>query len=397
MRVLIADLFSLSHIESLKAQGFEILYNDKLNGESLQAALSNFDPHVLVVRSTKVQSNHFLVAKSLEAVIRAGSGYDTIDKSFANSRGVFVANCPGKNAVAVAELTFGLILAIDRRLISNDIDLKQKKWNKGEFSSCKGLKGRTLGIIGYGNIGHEMATRALAFDMNVLVFSRTKPNPQDSRVKVAESLDELLATSDIVTLHLPPTSATKEMVNVDFLKKMKKDAVLINTSRGSLVVEKHLINHLNENPEFYCGTDVFLNEPAEKKGGFTNELGLHPQVIGTHHIGASTKQAEDAIGQEAYRMLIEYQKTGVMPNCVNMGSGLKTNVLTMKYTNTTGFHDELNSLFLKLKIKSLESKTEVFEGGNTGLCVMKMEDTGLKKEVDDGLKAIKDLVNYKWD
>ena len=96
-------------------------------------------------------------------------------------------------------------------------------------------------------------------------------------------------------------------------------------------------------------------------------------------------------------MLIEYQKTGVMPNCVNMGSGLKTNVLTMKYTNTTGFHDELNSLFLKLKIKSLESKTEVFEGGNTGLCVMKMEDTGLKKEVDDGLKAIKDLVNYKWD
>ena len=397
MRLLIADLFSSSHIDSLKAQGFEVLYNDKLNGESLQEALSTFDPHILVVRSTKVQANHFTAAKSLEAVIRAGSGYDTIDKSCANSRGVFVANCPGKNAVAVAELTLGLILSIDRKIPSNDLDLKQKKWNKGEYSNSRGIKGRTLGIIGYGNIGHEVATRALSFDMEVIVFSRTKPNPADPRIRVAASMDEILSVSDIVSIHLPQTSVTKELVNEGFLKRMKKDAVLINTSRGSLVVEKHLLAHLTENPGFFVGTDVFMDEPADKKGAFASELAMHPQVVGTHHIGASTKQAEDAIGQEAYRMIVEYQRTGVMPNCVNMGSGLKTGVITLKFNNKVGFQEELWAVLSKLKIRSLESKTEVFEGGNIGLCVMKVEENGARKEAEEGLKGIKDIVSFKWE
>lgn len=398
MRVLIADIFSTSHIENLESHSnFEIQYNDKLNGESLESSIRSFDPHVLVVRSTKVQNNHFKAGKSLEAVIRAGTGYENIDKVSATAKGVFVANCPGKNAIAVAELAFGLILAIDRRLVSNDMELKQKKWNKGEYTNCKGLKGRTLGIIGYGNIGNEMATRALAFEMNVMVFSRTKPTPSDNRVIVADSLDELLISSDIISLHLPPTNITKEMVNEAFLKKMKKNAVLINTSRGNLVVEKQLINHLNENPEFYCGLDVYMDEPADKKGVFNNELSQHARVIGTHHIGASTKQAEDAIGQEAYRMLLEYQRNGIMPNCVNMAKELKINVLSIKYQNTSEFLPELYAILGKFKIRVFESKIEVFEGGNTGLTKMKVEETELINKIDESLKVLKDLISFKWE
>ena len=144
MRILIADLFSSFHISSLKSQGFEVLYNEKLNNESLQAALISFDPHILVVRSTKVTSMHFNSAKSLEAVIRAGSGYDTIDKSAASKNGVFLANCPGKNAVAVTELVFGLVLAIDRKIVYNDNDLKQKHWDKENVISQEVVKVETL-------------------------------------------------------------------------------------------------------------------------------------------------------------------------------------------------------------------------------------------------------------
>ena len=160
MRILIADLFSLTHISNLKSLGFEIHYDDKLNNEALQNALESFNPHILVVRSTKITSSHIESAKALEAIIRAGSGYDNIDKASANSNGIFVANCPGKNAVAVAELVFGLMLSIDRKIVNNDNDLKKKKWNKEEYSNAKGFKGRTLGIIGYGNVVCEMAVRA---------------------------------------------------------------------------------------------------------------------------------------------------------------------------------------------------------------------------------------------
>ena len=395
MRILIADLFSPIHLANLKSHGFEIHYDDKLNGESLKTVLSSFDPHVLVVRSTKVETAHFSSAKSLEAVIRAGSGYDNIEKSAANKNGVFVANCPGKNAIAVTELTFGLILAIDRKLINNDRDLKDNKWNKELYSNGKGLKGRTLGIIGYGNIGYEIGVRALAFDMNVLVVSIPRPEPTDSRIKVLDNLDDLLAASDVVTIHVPALPSTKNMVNKEFLNKMKKDATLLNTSRGTIIVEKDLIKHMNENPEFSCGLDVFLDEPKDKYAVYSNELAKHPRVVGTHHIGASTKQAEDAIGQEAYRMILEYEKSGVMPNCVNMDLESKSVSLRVKFNNTPQFFEGLFQVLAKFNLQVFECKSEVFEGGATGLAKLKVTENARKKEIYDELKLLNGLIDAK--
>lgn len=264
-------------------------------------------------------------------------------------------------------MAWGLILSIDRRIPENDLLLKQKQWNKDEFSKARGLKGRTLGIIGYGNIGAEMAQRALGFDLNVIVKSNSRPNPKDSRVKVTESLDELLAVSDIISIHVPATASTKNLVNKEFLQKMKKDAVLINTSRGNLVNEKDLLAHLQENKEFWCGLDVYLDEPTEKKCAFDKELAQFPRVVGTHHIGASTKEAEDAIGQEAYRMILEYKKTGVMPNCVNMNNSNGLKSVFIKYGNNSKLLDEIFCVLAKQEVKVLEVKIDSFEGGLTSL------------------------------
>jgi len=225
----------------------------------------------------------------LEAVIRAGSGYDTIDVKTASSKGIYVANCPGKNATAVAELVFGFVLGIDRRIPENVMQIKNAEWNKGEFSKSRGVKGRTIGIIGYGSIGKDVAHKALAFGMDVICISRRTPQPDDARIVVASSMDELLSKSDIVTLHCPAKEGTKGMVNKDFLNKMKKDAILINTSRGAVINEADLLAHLDANKDFWVGTDVYMGEPADKKATFDSVYAKHPRVYGTHHIGASTK------------------------------------------------------------------------------------------------------------
>jgi len=204
-------------------------------------------------------------------VVRAGAGYDTIDVAHCASQGIYVTNCPGKNAHAVAELTLGLILAIDRRLAENVQLLKEGKWNKGAYANCAGIKGRTLGVVGLGAIGQLVVQRALAFEMNVIGFSRNMKQghlAKDLGIEISDDLGYLLSHSDIVTFHVPGGKETVEMINKDLLARMKPDAVLINTSRGSIVNEDHLLAHLEEHKDFWVGTDVFKGEPAGKDGVF---------------------------------------------------------------------------------------------------------------------------------
>lgn len=174
MRVLIADAFSASAIQSMKEQGMQVLYNDKLAGDAFKAAMTEHNPHVLVVRSKKVDAGVINSGSSLKLIVRAGAGTDTIDVAHAAKLGIYVANCPGKNANAVSELTIGLILSIDRRMAEGNELLHQGKWNKGMFANCKGIKGRTLGLIGFGNIAQGVCKAAIALEMNVIVHTRTQ-------------------------------------------------------------------------------------------------------------------------------------------------------------------------------------------------------------------------------
>lgn len=213
-----------------------------------------------------------------------------------------------------------MIISIDRRMAEGNELLHQGKWNKGMFANCKGIKGRTLGLIGFGNIAQGVCKAATALEMNVLVHTRTVKAGLDKQMGFTYvSLDELLAQADIVSLHTPSTPETKNLVNKAFLDKMKNDAVLINTARGNCVVDADLLEKLNSCPDFWVGTDVFNGEPTTKEQEWSSEVSKHPRVYGTHHCGASTQQAESAIGNEALRVIVKFATTGEvdLANTVN--------------------------------------------------------------------------------
>src|SRR5258706_8650220 len=210
MKVLIADTFEQSGLDAIAAAGCEVIYRPELADEKLAEALASTRGDVLVVRSTQV-TEAMLDASSLSLIVRAGAGVNTIDVRAASRRGIYVSNCPGKNAIAVAELTFGLILALDRRIADNVADLRAGRWNKKEYSKARGLYGRSLGLLGFGRIGQEVARRANAFGMPVYVWSRrfnrdvsaTVAEPADAlEIAVVQSPEEVADRADVLSVHL---------------------------------------------------------------------------------------------------------------------------------------------------------------------------------------------------
>lgn len=173
MKVLVADQFSPAGMEEMKSAGIEVTYDAALQGDALAAKIAEVNPEVLVVRSTKVQQPAIDASQSLQLIVRAGAGFDTIDFAYCSTKGIYVANCPGKNANAVSELAMGMILSIDRRMAEGINMLKTGHWNKGMFANCRGIKGRTIGLIGFGNIGQLVCKAARAFEMEVVVCTRT--------------------------------------------------------------------------------------------------------------------------------------------------------------------------------------------------------------------------------
>src|SRR6187549_3153381 len=204
MKILIADKFEQSGTDGLKAAGCEVVSDPDLKDDALREAIAATGADVLVVRGTKVTSQ-MLDAGRLSLVVRAGAGYNTIDVAAASARGIYVSNCPGKNAIAVAELAFALILALDRRVPDNVTELRAGKWNKKEFSKAQGLYGRTLGLLGGGSIGQEMIRRAAGFGLNVVIWSRRYAG-QQGPLSEQEVRDLGLETaSRLVNIELAPT------------------------------------------------------------------------------------------------------------------------------------------------------------------------------------------------
>lgn len=318
MKVLIADKFEAPGVEKLKAAGCEIHHDPELDAETLQAALQQHQPAVLVVRSTKVSAAMLESCGSLKVVLRAGAGTDTIDKAAASKRGIKVANCPGMNSAAVAELVMGLMLALDRRLVDNTVDLRTGRWKKKEYSKARGLKGRTLGIVGMGRIGREVARRAAAFDMK-LIYSDIIPAPDAERELGARrvELDELIAAADVITLHVPLTGQTECMIDARQLARMKPGTFLINTSRGGVIDYQALARAIADKG-IRVALDVYGKEPIATAEIFEDSIVQADGVVyGTHHIGASTEQAQLAVADEAVRIITEYKTSGKVLNCVN--------------------------------------------------------------------------------
>jgi D-3-phosphoglycerate dehydrogenase len=249
-------------LEGLQQLGCEVLSQPDLKDDALTAAIAEHKPDALVVRSTKV-NEAALDAGSLKLVIRAGAGYNTIDVAAASRRGIYVSNCPGKNSTAVAELAFALILALDRRIADNVIEMRAGKWNKKEFSKAKGLMGRTLGLVGTGQIGREVIKRAHSFGMPVIAWSRslTPEKAEQLGIEHRASPEDVARDADIVSIHVALKPDTRGLIGKSFFDSMREGAFFINTSRGEIVDQSALVEAMHTRG-IRAGLDVYADEPA---------------------------------------------------------------------------------------------------------------------------------------
>jgi len=390
MKVLVADKFEKSGIEGLKAAGCDVAYEPDLKDDALTQAIASSGADILIVRSTKV-TTPMLDAGRLSLIVRAGAGYNTIDVAGASKRGIYVSNCPGKNAIAVAELAFGLILAIDRRIPDNVRELRAGAWNKKEYSKAQGLYGRTLALLGVGSIGREMIRRAAGFGMNVVIWSRrfdgqerslTEIEARDmgiesalraSAIELAPTAADAASRGDIVSVHVALGPETKGLVNAALLAKMKPGAIFINTARGEVVDYAALAAAVKERG-LRVGVDVYATEPAAAAAPFTDDLVGLPGVYGTHHIGASTDQAQEAIAAETVRIVRNYKESGQVPNVVNLARRTPaTHMLVVRHRDRPGVLAHVFNHLRQANLNVQETENIVFEGAEAAVARINLD------------------------
>ena len=339
MNVLIADSFDSHRIAQLKEHGCDVTHEPSLGGDALRDAISQHRPRVLIVRGTKVTADMFKATAELSVVVRAGAGVNTIDLEAASRQGVLVANCPGKNAIAVAELTMGLILALDRRIVEGVNDLRSGKWNKKEYGKARGLKGRTLGVVGTGPIGQAVIARALAFEMPVVAWSRslTDERAESLGAHRVNSVADVADRCDILSIHVASAPETKNLISRDVLRRLKPGSYVINTARAD-VLDYVALAELVTKHDLRVGLDVYPDEPGTATATFTDGIVNTAGVVyGTHHCGASTEQAQSAIGAEAVDIVTHYMHTGRVRNCVNINAKTRAKyVVVVRHRNRPG-------------------------------------------------------------
>ncbi|HMJ51920.1 MAG TPA: phosphoglycerate dehydrogenase [Polyangiaceae bacterium] len=374
MRVLVVDPFPESALAELRALGLDVEHRTGLDEAALVAAAR--DAGILVVRSTPVSAKVIQAAARLNLIVRAGAGVNTIDVRAASARAIYVANCPGKNATAVAELTMGLILALDRRISDAMAELRAGKWNKKEFSKAAGIHGRSIGIAGMGSIGREVLARAHAFGLVAHAWSRslTPSSAEELGVAYASSLEQLASRVDILTLHLPLGSATKNIVGRDVIDAMKEGAMLINTSRAEIVDEAALRAAVTKK-KLRVGVDVLEGEPSVGEAAFSSPLVALPGVVATPHIGASTDQAQSAIAGETVRIVRSFLAEGMVPNVVNISATSPArSQLVVRHLDRVGVLANVLAVIKRHQINVEEVSNTIFEGAEAACAKMRLAD-----------------------
>jgi D-3-phosphoglycerate dehydrogenase len=367
MRLLIADKLHPRAIEELRALPLEVVYEPELTKESLEKRLLGVG--VLVVRSTEVTASAIENAKQLNLIVRAGAAYDTIDVRAASKRGIYVANCPGKNASAVAELVYGLMIALDRRVPDAVASLRAGKWERQEYSKAEGLQGKTLGVAGLGAIGREVAHRARVFGLNVVAWSRslTAAKAAELSVSHASSIEELASRSQILTLHLALVERTKHVVSRRVLELLPDRAIVINTARPDLVDYEALLEAV-ERRGFRVGMDVFRDEPRGTRSFPSPQLfRTYPSgglVYGTPHIAAATDQAQLAIAAETVRIIRSFLLEATVPNVINvLTSSAARFLMVIRMMDKVGTFANVLAVLKRHGINVEEVSNTVFEGG----------------------------------
>lgn len=365
MRILVADKLASFVPGRLQDLGAQVEVDPKLDGEPLAARMRELDPEVLVVRSTKVSGAHVEAGRSLSLIIRAGAGVNTIDLGVASARGVYVANCPGKNAAAVAELAIGHLINLDRRIADNVASLRARKWDKKGFGVARGLRGRTLAVLGVGPIGREVIARAQALGMKIVGWSRSLTEAEAGELGIvrAATPEAAVANADAVSVHLALTPETKERIGASVFASMRAGAYFVNTSRGEVVDQRALLEAC-ESRGIRAGLDVFAKEPSAAQGEFEDAIADHPNVYGTCHIGASTDEAEEAVGEEVVRIVAAYQNAEPIPNCVNMAvRSAATHVVVVRHADRVGVLAHCLRILSEARHNVQGMENIVFSGG----------------------------------
>ena len=316
MKILVSDNLAQQGIDLLRAESaWQVDLKPHLSPQQLIREIPQYD--ALVVRSkTKVDSSVIHAASRLKVIGRAGTGVDNIDLEAATLKGMVIMNAPGGNSVSVAELTLGLMLALTRFIPPAASSTREGKWDRTDFTGLE-LRNKTLGVVGFGKIGGDVARRAKAFGMKVVAYD---PFVSDRRAAdQAVGLvgwEQLLSMSDILTLHVPLSDQTREMLNADSMARMKDGVRIINTARGELINERALALALDRGKVAAAALDVLTEEPPAAK----NRLIHHPKVLVTPHIAASTVEAQEVVGVEIAEQVRTFLKDGVIRNAVNFPS-----------------------------------------------------------------------------
>ena len=365
MRILVADKLASFVPGRLQDNGAAVTVDPTAKDAALTARIQALDPEVLIVRSTKVTGADIAAGKNLALVIRAGAGVNTIDLAAASAHGVYVANCPGKNAVAVAELTIGHLVNLDRRLADNVIALREGRWDKKSFGVARGLRGRTLAVLGLGQIGREVVVRARAFGMRVVAWSRslTEAEAEALGIERAATIEAAVTNADAVSVHLALATETRGRVGESVFAAMKPGAYLINTSRAEVVDQAALARAIGAKG-LLAGLDVFASEPSAAQGPFTDAIVDSPNVYGTHHIGASTDEAEEAVGEEVIRIVAAYRAGNAIPNVVNLASRTAaTHLLVVRHADRVGVLAHVLGVLRQAGVNVQDMQNIVFSGG----------------------------------
>ncbi|NBC03172.1 MAG: phosphoglycerate dehydrogenase [Bacteroidetes bacterium] len=373
MTVFLADKLPDEAISELENLEQNVINHPTATASDLDSGLS--DANVLIVRSTVVSKNCIENSPNLSLIVRAGAGVNNIDIEAASNLGIYVANCPGKNAIAVAELTMGLIISLDRYLGDNVVDFKAGKWNKAAYSKADGLYGKVLGVIGVGQIGSEVITRAKAFGMPVIAWSRslTPKKAEEMEIIHAESVEEVASKCDILSVHLAINADTKGIISKEILAKLKDGAYFINTSRAGIVDEDALFDELKSG-RIKAGLDVISDEPEFKQGEFSSRFQECDNVYVSHHIGASTKQAQLAVASDAVDIVRGYVKEGQVRNWLNRCEHTDAPwQLVVRHYDKPGVIANVMNELKEADINAQELTNVIFEGKQTACCTIQLD------------------------
>ena len=396
MKVLLADRLPQDTLTQLEGLGLEVTSRPELGADDLPEAIAG--ARMLVVRSTKVTEATIEAADALQLIIRAGAGTNTIQTEAAAKQAIHVSNCPGKNAVAVAELTLGLLLALDRAIPDNVASLRAGRWEKKRFSKGRGLHGRTLGVIGMGRIGQEVVTRAQAFGMTCVAWSRSLTDERASALGItrAASVKEVFSQADAVAIHVAMTPETKHLVGAEELAAMPDGGFVIHAARGGVVDDEALAVEVASG-RLRAASDVYEEEPkggqADYEGRFRELEGFY----GTHHIGASTAQAQQAIGDEVVRIITHWLDTGEALNCVNRKDrSPATGQLLVRHLDRVGVLAHVLEVISGAGISVKDMRNTIFDDTGAAVAAITLERTPETETLDAIRSQCTHVLGVEW-